>query len=130
MIMKRITDFVKKVPTPYYHKRVYYTDPHQQFGARKKKSIAWYFYILFMTFYCAGINVFFTKNLFFLSLLIKLFWVNILIIQLYTTTFSFAEGFIFFTICGMYFLHFFDIFLLFFFAIFIPNGHKLFNENI
>lgn len=130
--MRRITDFIKKVPVPYHHKRsgfVYSTDPYH-FENRKKKSIAWYFYILFMGFYCAGINVFFTKNLFFLSLLIKLFWINILIINLYTTTFSFAEGFIFFTICGMYLLHFFDIFLLFFFAIFIPNGHKLFNENI
>lgn len=125
MTMKKITDVIKKIPKPYnkdaFGRRI---DTYNQ-----KKHINWYFYLLFYIFYVFGMNVFFTKNTFFVSLVVKLCWIIVLISNLHATTFTFAEGFIFYAIMMTYIFHFFDIFLLLFFAIFIPNGHKLLEEK-
>lgn len=125
--MKQLSNFVRKIPKPYD------TDDTNQeirmlFLNRPKAKIAWYYYIIFAIFYCFGINVVFSSRNFIISLGIKVTWLIYLIGSLNMTTYSFAEGFIFYTICASYLLHFFDIFCLFFFAIFLPNGHVLLKE--
>lgn len=119
--MKQITNFIRKIPKPYQHN---IHQPHRIV----RKNVSWQYYIIFCIFYLFGMNVFFTKNLFVMSLLIKLAWIIFLIVTLNQTIFTFAEGFIFYTICMTYVFHFFDIFLLFFFVIFIPNGQRLLEE--
>ena len=122
--MKQITNFIKKIPKPYSNSTI----GLQHMVHREHRKIAWQYYVVFSIFYVFGFNVFFTKNLFVISLLIKFFWIGVLLVNLHQTVFSFAEGFIFYAICFTYVFHFFDIFLLFFFAIFIPNGQKLLEE--
>lgn len=114
--MMQLSNFIKKIPSP-----ITTQNP--------KQHISWHYTLIFLIFYIFGINVFFTKNMFMLSLLIKILWLTILIIQLFKEPFTFVDGFIFFSICGAYLLHFFDIFLLICFAIFLPDGDRLLNEN-
>lgn len=91
-------------------------------------KIKWYYYMFFWILYVVGINVMFTRKMFFSSFCIKAFWLYYVISMLIQTSFTFAEGFIFGVICFGYLLHFFDIFCLFFCSIFIPNGHTLLKD--
>jgi hypothetical protein len=121
--MKRITDIVKHMPKPY-------DNPFRRHNVTgNKKPLPWYIMAIFYLFYLIGINIIISKNKFFLALTIKLSWVCLLIMQLAVEQISFATGFIAYVIIFSYILHFFDIFLLFACALFLPEGHRLIEDQ-
>jgi hypothetical protein len=120
--MKKITEIIKKLPKPYS-----VTTLHRY--SREKTTIAWYYHAFFYILYVAGINVIISKHRFFTAFTIKLTWLCVILMQLHSAPISFVEGFIAYVIMLCYLFHFFDIFMLFTCAMFIPNGHILIEDK-
>jgi hypothetical protein len=94
-----------------------------------QKKFEWYYNALFIMFLLFGINVFMNQKVFRIGLMIKIIWIMVILnlTHLYGGT-NFSELFIVYGFLFCYIFHFIDIFMIFFFAIFVPNGNRLLEE--
>ena len=117
--MRKIIRHINKLPSP---------QSPINFRPVTVKKFEWYYNCLFVVFLIFGINVFMNPKIFRIGLMIKLIWIMILGHIFYTHQLNLAESFILYGFLFTYLFHFYDIFMIFFFAIFVPNGNRLLEE--
>lgn len=117
--MNKIIRHINKLPKP---------ESPINFRPIRTKKFEWYYNFLFVLFLLFGVNVFMNPKIFRIGLMIKLVWIMVLGNVFYTQQLNLAESFILYGFLFTYLFHFYDIFMIFFFAIFVPNGNRLLEE--
>lgn len=95
---------------------------------RRTEKFEWYYNFLFIMFLFFGINVYMNPKIFRIGLMIKIVWLMIIAKFFYNQPHSFTETFLIYAFAFTYLFHFYDIFMIFFFALFVPKGNRLLEE--